>query len=97
MSNIAHTDIPYTDGRKLTPTFPPEILPVRGGVYFTRELNPETGEPYAGDQFLFSYFDATDRIWGCAAGNRDVAWQEPNYEFASQNKEWIGLAEEPKP
>ena len=80
----------------LTPTFPPEILPARSGVYPTREIDLETGEPTE-ELFRFSYFDATDRIWGCTAPNRDMAWKEPNFEFASQNKEWIGLAEEPKP
>ncbi|MBU3577537.1 hypothetical protein [Polynucleobacter sp. UK-Kesae-W10] len=95
MKNLSYTDIPYTEGRILTPTFPPDILPVRSGVYFTRELDLDTGERL-GEMFMFSYFDATDRIWGCAAGNRESAWKEPGYEFASQNKEWIGLAEEPK-
>lgn len=79
----------------LTPTFPPEILPVRSGLYFTRELNIETGAPES-ELFVFSYFDATDRIWGCGSGHAQTAINEPGYEFASQNKEWIGLAEEPK-
>ena len=79
----------------LTPTFPPEILPVRSGLYFTREIDPETGAR-SEEMFLFSHFDATDRIWGCSAMNRETAIKEPAYEFASQNKEWIGLAEEPK-
>ena len=80
----------------LTATFPPEILPVRSGAYFTREIDLETGKPLT-EGFFFSHFDATDRIWGCSAFNRDVATNEPNYEFASQSKEWIGLAQEPKP
>jgi hypothetical protein len=80
----------------LTPTFPPEILPVRSGLYFTREISLETGKPES-ERFLFSYFDATDRIWGCAGFSAHTAITEPSYEFASQNKEWIGLAEEPKP
>jgi len=84
----------WPDGA-LTPTFPPEILPVRSGVYFTREIDPDTGKAMT-EMFVFSYFDATDRIWGCAAFNRDVAWKEPTYEFASQNKEWIGFTEEPQ-
>lgn len=90
MINVLYPNAP------LTPTFPPQILPVRSGLYFTREVDPETSK-HTHDKFLFSYFDATDRIWGCAAINRNDALSEPCYEFASQNKEWIGLAEEPKP
>lgn len=76
-----------------TDIFPPDILPARSGVYLTRGVNPEDGvkTPWA-----YSYFDATDRIWGCAHETIEMAARSPEYEFAWQTKEWRGLAEEPK-
>lgn len=80
---------------ELTGVFPPDVLPSRSGVYWTQTLDPETNEP-AGE-WGFSYFDATDRVWGCAYDDVDSAARGPDYEFASQTKQWLGLTEEVKP
>lgn len=80
---------------KLTNIFPPEILPVRSGVYKTQACDPNTGKPI-NPWWGFSYFDSTDRVWGCAHDTVDSAWKDPDYEFANQYKQWCGLNEEPK-
>lgn len=77
---------------KLSPVFPANILPVRSGVYYTQEVDEETG--YYG-QGGYSYFDATDRIWGCTHKTPSEAAANPEFEFAGQTKTWYGLAEEP--
>ena len=77
----------------LTEIFPSEILPARSGVYKTLSLD-EDGNPQ-GD-WGYSFFDATDRVWGCTYATVDEAWQRPDYEFAQQTKTWFGLAEETK-
>lgn len=80
---------------KLTPKFPPHILPVRSGVYMTTQIDPETGEPTEnGIQDGYSYFDVEDRVWGCSAVSVQDAEEHPEYEFAWQHKSWQGLAEE---
>lgn len=79
---------------KLTNIFPPEILPVRSGVYKTQACDPDTGTPL--DAWGFSYFDANDRVWGCRHFDVEQAWRHPDYEFAHQCKQWCGLSEEPK-
>lgn len=76
-----------------TQTFPPDVLPARSGVYKTRGIDPETGK--AEDGWLYSYFDLTDRVWGCAHATAEDAFKSPEYEFAHQTKEWRGLTEEP--
>jgi hypothetical protein len=81
---------------KLTPTFPANILPVRSGVYLTTHIDNETGLPVFNTKG-YSLFDATSKIWGCNYRNVDVAAENPEFEFAWQNKSWQGLAEEPKP
>jgi hypothetical protein len=78
---------------KLTPVFPASILPVRSGVYATQQID-EDGNL---GPFGCSYFDATDRIWGCTHRTVDEAAANPEFEFAVQTKMWQGLAEEPKP
>lgn len=78
---------------KLSPVFPANILPVRSGVYYTQAIEEETGK--LGDSG-YSYFDATDRIWGCMHPTVDMAAAAPEFEFAGQTKCWYGLAEEPK-
>lgn len=82
--------------QELTPTFPPSVLPVRSGVYETLAADPETLQAIGGFDWGYSYFDATDRVWGCAHDTIDEAWQHPEYEFAHQCKKWRGLTEEPK-
>ena len=78
--------------KHLTPVFPPETLPVRAGAYLTRSLDTVTGKVLSG--WGYSYFDATDRIWGCTHERVDQALRVPDYEFAHQHKEWRGLTEE---
>lgn len=78
---------------KLTEIFPAEILPVRSGVYNTLALD-EDNHPVS--DWGYSFFDATDRIWGCNYPSIDEAWRQPDYEYAVQRKLWFGLAEEPK-
>jgi hypothetical protein len=78
-----------------TEIFPPDILPVRSGVYRTQSCDSETGEPL-GEPWGFSYFDSADRLWGCVHDRVDDAWRMPEYEFAHQTKQWYGLNEEPK-
>lgn len=80
-----------TKSAMLTDTFPPNILPVRSGVYKTRHIDPETGEK---SQWGYCYFDATDRIWGCMYIVPLLAEKKPDFEFALQNKEWCGLDKE---
>lgn len=77
---------------KLSPVFPPNILPVRSGVYYTQEVDSETGYYGKGG---YSYFDSTDRIWGCMHKTPAQAAMHPEFEFAGQTKCWYGLAEEP--
>lgn len=72
---------------------PPSILPERQGVYRTRLVDPETDQP-EGD-WGYSYFDTTDRIWGCQSANRDTAFGERDFEFATQVKQWCKLDEDP--
>lgn len=78
---------------QVTNMFPAETLPVRSGVYKTLAVD-EDGE--AMGDWGFSYFDSTDRIWGCAYASVDEAWKQPDYEYAHQQKLWFGLTEEPK-
>ena len=79
--------------KTLTEIFPAEILPVRSGVYKTLSID-EDGTPQ--DDWGYSFFDATDRIWGCTYASVDAAWKQPDYEYAHQQKLWSGLTEEPK-
>lgn len=76
-----------------TEIFPPEILPVRSGVYKTRSFDAETGKPLD-EPWAFSYFDFTDKIWGCSHPTVAEAWAYPEFEFAIQSKEWTKLPEE---
>lgn len=78
---------------KLSPVFPANILPVRSGVYYTQSVDVEDGTLGASG---YSYFDATDRIWGCIQPTPQKAAAHPEFEFAGQSKMWYGLAEEPK-
>lgn len=80
---------------KLTPIFHHTVLPVRSGAYKTLAVDPDSGEPIAGE-WGYSWFDATDRIWGCACDTPHEAGLNPEYEFAFQTKIWRGLVEEPK-
>lgn len=81
---------------KLTPEFPPQILPVRGGVYRTRQIDTEDDSVIT-KRTEYSLFDATSKIWGCGHKTPAAAASNPDFEFAWQNKSWQGLAEEPKP
>jgi hypothetical protein len=81
---------------QITPVFPPETHPVRRGVYMTREVDVETGEP-THEGWFYSFYDSTDKIWGCSNFSPELATDKPEFEFASQHKEWRGLAQEPKP
>ena len=77
-----------------TKIFPPDVRPVRSGAYETREVDVETGA--ARGPWLFSWYDAPHRIWGCGHADAETAWRHPEYEFASQSKQWRGLTEEQK-
>jgi hypothetical protein len=79
----------------LTPEFPPEILPVREGVYLTKQIDTLTGTVVS-KQTEYSLFDVTSKIWGCGHATPEEAAKKPDYEFAWQYKSWQGLAEEPK-
>ena len=81
---------------KLTPEFPPEILPVREGVYLTKQIDDLTGTVVS-KQAEYSLFDVTSKIWGCSHPTPEAAADDPDFEFAWQHKSWQGLAEEPKP
>lgn len=74
----------------LTDIFPEDILPARRGVYQTRSLLGDDVTPWQ-----FSFFDDTDRIWGCAHSTPGEAEQFPEFEFAVQQKQWRGLAKDP--
>lgn len=76
----------------LTKIFPPDVLPMSNGVYKTRGIDPETGNH--DDGWLYSYFDSTDRVWGCSHATVEEAFKSPEYEFASQSKEWCHLTGE---
>jgi hypothetical protein len=79
----------------LTEIFPPETLPVRSGVYLTTQVDPETGESVSsGTVTGYSYFDATDRVWGCSHMTIEEAIARPEYEFAWQYKRWQGMTKE---
>lgn len=77
---------------KLTPIFPANILPVRSGVYRTWNIDPETGD--ISDTSGYSFYDATDRIWGCGHNNIVEAGIHRDHEFAYQLKQWQGVLEE---
>lgn len=72
-----------------------ESRPTQSGVYATREVDVETGEPIPGSTWLYSFFDLTDRIWGCSHPDPQMAIAWPEFEYASQSKEWsnAGLLE----
>lgn len=71
------------------PTFPPDVLPTRNGAYRTCAIDLETGEE--SELWGFSYFDTTDRIWGCTQASIEEAVKFPEYEFAHQHKRWAEL------
>ena len=77
---------------KRTPIFPPDVLPVRSGVYWTQNIDPFDGATM--DPWGYSYFDATDRIWGCTAQSIILAGINRDFEFAHQTKQWQGVLEE---
>lgn len=77
----------------LTPVFPPEILPVREGVYLTTQVDNETGQPMVNTQG-YSLFDTTSKIWGCNYPTPEEAAKQPEFEFAWQLKSWQGLTKE---
>lgn len=80
---------------KLTEVFPASTLPVRSGIYRTWQVDPEgVIIDHSGG---YSYFDATDKIWGCSHLTVDEAAAKPEFEFAWQQKNWQGVAEEPTP
>lgn len=81
---------------KLTRDFPPEILPVRAGVYLTKQIDTLTGKVISKNT-EYSLFDVTSKIWGCGYATPAEAAKTPDFEFAWQYKSWQGLAEEPKP
>lgn len=72
-----------------TKIFPPDVLPTRSGAYRTCTVDLETGEE--AEVWGFSYFDLTDRIWGCTQNNIEDAVTFPEYEFAHQHKKWAEL------
>jgi hypothetical protein len=72
---------------------PPDKLPTKAGVYRTRVIDPESNEPTG--NWGYSYFDLTDRIWGCLSSDPAAAHSNPDFEFAEQNKEWCKPDEEP--
>lgn len=76
---------------KLTAIYPHTMLPVRSGVYQTQNVDPEDLLTIGG--WGFSYFDATDRIWGCTYTTPSDAFRAPDYEFAYQTKQWRGLSD----
>lgn len=76
--------------KDLTLTFPEDILPTRRGVYQTRVMVGSKPSPWQ-----YSFFDETDRIWGCAHDTPEMAEEFPEFEFAVQQKQWRGLAEDP--
>lgn len=82
------------DESNLTPVFPPNVLPVRDGVYKTQAINVDTGK--TDDSWWYSHYDSSLRIWGCAHFTPERAQSYPEYEFANQNKQWRGLAVEPR-
>lgn len=77
---------------KLTPIFPANILPVRSGVYKTMAVDDEDLQQNV--SWNYSYFDATDRIWGCGHDNIVDAGIHRDHEFAHQLKQWQGVLEE---
>lgn len=77
----------------LTPVFPPEVLPVREGVYLTTQVDPMTGVAIS-EQTEYSLFDLTSKIWGCGHPTPAAATKTPDFEFAWQHKSWQGLTKE---
>lgn len=78
---------------KHTKVFPPDILPVRAGVYLTTQIDLETGEPLRNTKG-YSLFDTTSNIWGCNYPTVAEAAAKPEFEFAWQHKSWQGLTKE---
>lgn len=78
---------------KLTKPFPHTVLPVRGGVYLTVQVDLETGKPLAGTKG-YSLFDETSKIWGCNYATVEQAAKHPEFEFAWQHKSWQGVTKE---
>jgi hypothetical protein len=72
--------------------FPPSELPQSKGVYRTCTVDVETGEE--SEVWGYSFFDATDRIWGCTHTTIEDAVEAPDFEFANQNKRWSELSEQ---
>lgn len=72
--------------KKLTPWFPADVKPVRVGVYKARlTKNPEVSG--------FGFWDG--RRWGWLHNTEQRAMTD-DLEGSSQNKEWRGLASDPK-
>lgn len=77
---------------KLTPVFPHDVLPVRSGVYMTQNVSLDDWLPE--NDWNFSHYDATDRIWGCGHKTVKDAAKHPDYEFAWSTKQWRGIEQE---
>ena len=73
--------------RKVTPWFPPEIKPVRNGIYKVKD-SPR-------NQHWYRYWDCNNHKWGAAATSPEAASAlSKSYWF--QESEWRGLARKPK-
>ena len=75
---------------KLTPWYPPEIKPVRAGVY-----ERDMGEYYTG---RYSYFSIATGLWYGWAEWREFAIDNAKKGYVSslQDRPWRGLTERAK-
>lgn len=73
---------------KLTPLYPPNIKPVRSGVYQT-QLTPDAKAAY-------SHWNNGTKHWGWGETNPSLTETYPQGSSAYQNKYWRGLTKETK-
>jgi len=71
---------------KLTPWFPPDVKPVRSGVY-ERQMPDGWGK--------YSYWNAKEKWWGAWGWTIEIATKNAKYQSSLQYQRWRGLAEKP--
>lgn len=75
---------------KLTPWYPPNIKPVRPGVY-----EAQWGSSKLWEDWPYSYW--TGEEWANSGATPEEALRLKNWTLgANQSKKWRGLAKEPK-
>lgn len=76
--------------QKLTPWFPPEVKPVRPGVYQTQDKD------LPGDTY-YNLWDGVSWFYGFGELAERDTWRDESWpDSADSLKHWRGLAEQPK-